>query len=124
MRIHPKLLIGLSTSFVVVLFTLPSYAIKVTVQSSSKGVTALGYTVNGKKSGGAGGSYKNTDAPTGKYLFGVRAGGDVPCATKEGKKAMTLKKDTTVTLTYNGKTCIMVLSTDNGKAPTENKAAE
>lgn len=93
---------------VMMLFALNSYAIQVSVSSSSNGVAALGFTVNGKNHGGAGKSYSNSDVPAGSYSFGVRVGGllgkDVGCTVK-GNGNVTLTKDASVTLNYNGKTC-------------------
>lgn len=108
MRNKLKILLGFFLSF----FILNCYAIKVNVQSSSSGVGALGFTVNGKNHGGMGRTYSANGMPVGTYTFGIRAGGaltgtDVGCATSSGKKTVTLNKDSTAVLKYDGKRCTM-----------------
>lgn len=104
MRNYIKAILGLSLLSLVC----NCYAIQVNVQSSSKQVSALGFTVNGKNYGGAGSSYSKKGVPTGNYTFGVRVGGvfgtDVGC-TMNGKGSIALNSDTTAVLSYNGKNC-------------------
>jgi hypothetical protein len=104
MRKQLKILVGLALSFLI----LDCYAIQVNVQSSSKAVSALGFTVNNKSHGSAGSFYSKKDMPAGDYTFGVRVGGlmgtDVGC-TRNGKEVIALKGDTTAVLTYNGQQC-------------------
>ncbi len=104
MRKQLKIFTGLALSFLM----LDCYAIQVNVQSSSKEVAALGFTVNNKSHGGAGSFYSKKDMPAGGYTFGVRVGGlmgtDVGC-TSQGKEIITLNGDTTAVLTYNGQQC-------------------
>lgn len=92
-----------------------TYAIQVSVQSSSSAVSALGFSANGKSHGGAGRSYTNSNMPVGTYTFGVRVNGlfgtDVACATSNGRKTFTLKSDTSAVLNYDGNRCIMRLHT-------------
>jgi hypothetical protein len=102
---HSKLL---ATLILVCCFS-TSYAITVNVQSSSKDISALGFTVNGKSHGGAGSSYSAKNMPTGKYSFGIRVGGtifgtDIPCPSANGE-FVNLTKDTNVMLQFNGKSC-------------------
>jgi hypothetical protein len=91
------------------LFTLPSYAISVNVQSPSPQVAALGFTVNGSKHGGAGQRYSGNNMPAGMYSFGIRVGGvlgtDVPCSIN-GRSTASLTRNANVTLIYRGNRCI------------------
>jgi hypothetical protein len=88
------------------LFISQSYAITVNVQTSSSGVHALGFTVNGSKHGGLGSSYQGGDMPAGRYKFGVRAHErDIPCPVN-GKRSVTLSSDANVQLTLNGNKCV------------------
>lgn len=90
-----------------------SYAIQVSVRSSSPAVSALGFQVNGKKYGGMGKSYNKSGLPSGSYQFGVRINGvfgtDVPCFG-QGKKAVSLSKDTKATLNYSNNRCTVQLN--------------
>lgn len=93
---------------------LTSYAIQVSVQSSSSEVAAIGFEANGKNYGGMGKSYYKKDAPVGSYSFGIRINSifskNITCFTSTGKKYVTLKKDTKATLVYNNHHCVMSLS--------------
>lgn len=81
-----------------------SFAINVSVQSPSQGVSALGFQVNGQKYGAAGRFYSKNNMPAGTYQFGVRVNGlfgeDVGCAVAK------LTKNTTVIVRYDGKRCV------------------
>lgn len=106
MRNYIKILLGVCLSLVI----FNCYAIQVNVQSPSKQVAALGFTVNGKSHGGAGSSYSKKDMPTGVYTFGVRVGGvfgtDVGC-TMNGRNSVNLRTNTTAVLNYDGQKCTM-----------------
>jgi hypothetical protein len=83
-----------------------SYAITVTVQSTSKNITGLGFKANGKKHGGLGTKYHASGMPKGTYAFGVRMKGkDVPCLTKDGKRTTEVTKNTNATLVVKGGSC-------------------
>ena len=91
-----------------------SYAINISVRSSSNNVSALGFTVNGKNHGGAGTSYSAKNMPAGQYTFGVRVNGtifgtDVPCMTSRGQY-VTINQDANIILDYNGKSCRLRMS--------------
>jgi len=93
-------------------FVSTSHAIQINVKSSSKEVSALGFTVNGKNHGGAGKSYLASNMPAGTYEFGVRVNGlfgtDVPCSY-HSKKEIQLNKDTMAILNYDGQACTMFI---------------
>lgn len=101
-------------AIVLAFFASNCFAIQVHVQSSSQQVSALGFTVNGKNYGAAGSSYSKNNAPSGVYTFGIRINGifgkDVGCKTSDGKNQVTLNADTTAILDYNGKQCVLNLS--------------
>lgn len=109
MRTSINVLIGLALT----LFALQTYAIQISVQTSSPGVAALGFTVNGQSHGGAGKSYSKSGLPAGSYSFGIRVGGvfgtDVGCSTGKGQKFVNLNSDTTAILNYDGRRCIIRL---------------
>jgi hypothetical protein len=85
-------------------------AITVNVSSTSKNITALGFTTNGSKHGGLGSTYHASGMPKGSYAFGVRAHGkDIPCYGKDGKKTVKLTKSTKATLEFKGKHCTVDL---------------
>ena len=87
-------------------------AITVNVTSTSKNLTALGFTVNGSKHGGLGSTYHGSSMPKGNYTFGVRAHGkDITCYDKDGKKSVKLTKSTNATLKFKGKRCTVDLAT-------------
>ena len=101
-------------SLVLLLFpVLCAHAIQVNVQTQSKGVFALGFTVNKKSYGGMGHSYTRKNMPMDSaYSFGLRAGGlmgdDVTCYTQfknEKKQQVTLTEDSAVALDFDGKYC-------------------
>ncbi|MBA3661975.1 MAG: hypothetical protein H0W64_09615 [Gammaproteobacteria bacterium] len=104
-----KFLVGLLLAVSTVSFAVETYAIQVKVKTNSKQVSALGFSVQGKKYGMLGKSYENKNVPPGVYTFGFRAGKDVACKTASGKKKVTLKKNTTAILKYNGTKCEMRL---------------
>jgi hypothetical protein len=110
MRKQTKIFIGVLLSSLIS----TSYAINVNVQSTSRNISGLGFTVNGKNHGGMGSNYRATNMPTGKYTFGIRVGGsvfgkDVPCHPNNGHSYVILKQDTNALLEYNGKTCMLSL---------------
>lgn len=88
-------------------FATQTFAIQVNVSSPSS-VSALGFTVDGKKYGGMGKSYNKSGVPTGMYRFGVRVNGifgnDIACFN-QGKISVFLTKDSDVTLIYNNNRC-------------------
>lgn len=92
------------------LFSLQSYAIVVNVQSNSDQLMGLGFTVNGQQFGGMGNNYSKDDAPVGNYAFGVRTNRDIGCFTRDGKKTVVLKKNTNAFLQFDGKKCLLKLS--------------
>jgi hypothetical protein len=99
MRNTVKIFAGLSLA----LFITNSYAIDVSVHSTSSGIFALGYTANGSSHGGLGKSYNGTGMPVGAYVFGIRAHGkDVSCLLKNGQKTIQLKSNTAATVVYDG----------------------
>ncbi|MDX1902343.1 MAG: hypothetical protein SFW66_10160 [Gammaproteobacteria bacterium] len=108
MRRYSSIFIALFFMF----FSLASYAIQVDVQSTSKDVAALGFTVDGKNHGSMGKKYHATGMPVGVYSFGIRAnsifGKDVACSLN-GQGSVTLQRDTTAVLDYDGNQCIMHL---------------
>jgi len=87
-----------------------TYAIDVNVQSTSKDIMGLGFTVNGSKHGGAGTSYTGSDMPKGSYRFGVRSKGkDIPCASSDGKRQFKLTRNTNATLKFRGGKCVAIV---------------
>lgn len=81
------------------------YAIQVHVQTSSKRVSAIGFTVNGKQHGWFGSTYSANDVPAGSYKFGVRAdSGDLGCSI-DGEEFVNITKDTSVFLNVSGEEC-------------------
>jgi hypothetical protein len=107
MRKLSKIIAGLG----LVLFATQSFAIDVHVQSSSSGIFALGYTVDGSKHGGLGKTYNGNGMPAGTYTFGLRSHGkDVGCVTKDGKKDIKINSNTMATYDFNGTTCTVSLA--------------
>jgi hypothetical protein len=111
MRTYLQIFTGIFLSCVIS----TTYAINVNVHSTSKSISALGFTVNGKNHGGMGTSYSATNMPSGKYSFGIRVGGammgkDVSCRPNNGQKYVILNKDTNAILEYTGKTCTLKIS--------------
>lgn len=107
MRNILKVLVGSCLAF----FITQSYAIEINVHSTSEKIDGLGFTVDGKKHGGAGSNFQAGDMPKGVYSFGLRANGkDVPCF-KGGKKQVKLDKNTNeAVLDFNGKHCVLKLT--------------
>lgn len=106
-RMVTAVLLSLTLAF----FSVKSFAIQINVSSPSN-IYALGFIVDGKKYGGLGTSYNNDEAPVGTYTFGVRNGGDITCYTRSGQREVFLKKNTNAVLKYDGRKCIMQLSSD------------
>lgn len=101
MRNSVKVLVGVVSSC----FILNCYAIQVDVKTSSKQVSALGFTVNGQKHGGPGSSYSASKMPVGSYSFGVRVkNADVGCPVS-GQSSVMIKKNTVAILTVHGNKC-------------------
>ncbi|KTD11750.1 hypothetical protein Lgra_1208 [Legionella gratiana] len=77
--------------------------IRVHVKTNEKTTAALGFVVEGKKSGTAGKSYSGKGPSNKKYVFGYRKhtpfGADIICGST------TLTKDSTVTLVVLGDNC-------------------
>lgn len=94
---------------ILALFSLQALAegtIKVTIKTSETSASALGYTVEGKESGGPGKSYTGKGPKNKKYSFGYRKktkGTNISCGS------LTLTKDSTVNLITKGKNCKSVL---------------
>lgn len=107
-----KLLQLIALSTIIVGVAAQSSALSVSVQSSG-GVSALGFTLNGKNYGGAGTSYSKSGLPSGNYSFGVRVNGlfgnDVPC-TYKGRSSVALNKDTAAFLKYSGSRCTVSIN--------------
>jgi hypothetical protein len=104
-----------SVSIILFCFFSTSYAININVQSTSKDVSALGFTVNGKSHGGRGNSYNASNMPAGQYTFGIRVNGaifgkDISCPMANGNNQVNLNKDTNAVLEYNGKNCKLKIS--------------
>ena len=84
-------------------------SINVTVTINDSKVAGIGYSVNGKKSGGAGSHYAGKGPRNASYAFGYRkktAKGkkvDVPCGTH------ILTKDSQVTLRAYGSKCQSII---------------
>ena len=106
-----KLLKLIALSAIVFGVAAQSSAMSVSVQAS--GVSALGFTLNGKNYGGAGTSYSKSDLPSGSYSFGVRVNGlfgnDVPC-TYKGRSSVALSKDTSAYLKYSSNRCTVSIN--------------
>lgn len=77
--------------------------INVTVMTNDQSAAAIGYVVNGKKSGGTGKSYEGMGPVNGKYSFGYRRnsaqGKDIPCGSH------VLKRNSQVFLVAKGNRC-------------------
>ena len=96
------LLIALAISFII---SLPVYAFQVKVVSTNKSIQGLGFTVNGKQSGGMGSEYHKAGMTKGNYSFGVRVNGkDIGCKAG-GKKQVNLTGNTNVVLNLKGSHC-------------------
>ncbi|MES2217415.1 MAG: hypothetical protein V4501_03280 [Pseudomonadota bacterium] len=104
-----KLAVGLMLTF----FISECYAIDVNVQSTSDKISGLGFTANGSKHGGPGTSYNGSSMPKGVYTFGLRADGkDVGCVDSHGKKKIKLTTNTNAVLNFNGRRCIVKISSE------------
>jgi hypothetical protein len=91
------------------LFVITSYAIEVNVKTNADKVTGIGFTVNGKKHGGMGSSYKAKDMPAdADYTFGLRIGTqDIGCKTEGGDEAVKLSADSNIELSYTDGKCTL-----------------
>lgn len=99
-QVYIFLILSLVTTF--------SYAIEVKVQTTSKEVTGLGFTVDGKQHGGLGTSYEAKEMPEGKYNFGLRdKDKDIGCHNDKGEESVQLVKNTTATLVYENGKCTL-----------------
>ncbi|KTD05130.1 hypothetical protein OQJ19_09180 [Fluoribacter gormanii] len=82
--------------------------IRVHVKTNEKTAAALGYTVDGKKSGARGKSYEGKGPVNREYVFGYRKnsafGPDVLCGSH------VLTKDSIVTLITKGERCSIVVN--------------
>ncbi|VEB34896.1 Uncharacterised protein [Legionella sainthelensi] len=104
-------------SLLVILSCLPTFfsstdifandTIRVHVKTNEKTAAALGFVVEGKKSGTAGKSYSGRGPSNKEYVFGFRKhtpfGDDIVCGSK------TLTKDSTVTLVVLGDNCSIIV---------------
>jgi len=96
---------------VVILFSLQSFAedtVKITVSTTEKTAAAIGFTVDGKESGGSGQSYSGEGPKNKEYKFGYRKdsvkGLNISCGS------LTLSENSNVTLTTEGDKCLSVVS--------------
>lgn len=96
---------------IALIFSLPVFAegsIRVNVHTADNEVSALGYTVQGKKSGGPGKSYSGTGPANKTYKFGYRKhsaqGANISCGSH------TLTKDSNVTLVTKGSHCTSLIN--------------
>lgn len=82
--------------------------LKITVKTSERTAAAIGYTVEGKSSGGIGKSYSSIGPKNKQYSFGYRKnsifGTNIPCGS------LTLSEDSTVVLIYQNNECRVVAS--------------
>lgn len=82
--------------------------VKITVKTSERTAAAIGFTVEGKASGGIGKSYSSTGPKNKQYSFGYRKnsifGENIPCGS------LTLSQDSTVVLIYQNNECHVVAS--------------
>ncbi|MCE0721679.1 MULTISPECIES: hypothetical protein [Legionella] len=92
-------------------FSIQAFAndtIKVHVKTNEKTAAALGFTVEGKRSGSRGKIHSGKGPVNREYLFGYRKnsafGPDVLCGSK------VLTKDSTVTLVIAGDQCSIVVN--------------
>ena len=81
--------------------------ISISVNTNEKTAAGIGYSVGGKDSGGTGKSYAGTGPKNKRYLFGYRKnsikGTNISCC------ALTLRKDSKVTLITKGTKCRCVV---------------
>lgn len=92
------------------LFSLHVFAadtISISVKTNEKTAAAIGYTVGGKKSGGAGKSYVGKGPKNKTYAFGYRKksvkGANISCGS------LMLTKNSNVTLITKGNKCHSVM---------------
>lgn len=111
LSLEAKAKIKIILGFFFFLFSLQTFAFQVTVKSSSKEVSGIGFSVDGKNHGGMGKSYTKANMPAGSYAFGIRVDGlfgtDVGCKTPKGKKYIALKNDTVAIVKYQKNVCIV-----------------
>lgn len=97
------LTLGYLTMFVSATEIFADDTIRIHVKTNERTAAALGFVVDGKKSGNAGKSYAGKGPTNKKYVFGYRKhsvfGTDVICGSR------TLTKDSTVTLVVLGDNC-------------------
>lgn len=93
----------------ITLFSLQAVAkdmITIKVRTNEKTAAAIGYTVGGKNSGGAGKSYVGKGPKNKRYSFGYRknsvTGKDISCGS------LTLTRSANVSLITKGKKCMSV----------------
>ena len=102
----PKPYIKIFSCIIIAVSSLQAFAedsIKITVKTNEKAAAALGYSVGGKESGGAGKSFVGKGPKNKKYKFGYKKdtvnGPNISCG------ALTLTKNSTVTLVMKGHKC-------------------
>jgi hypothetical protein len=92
------------------IFTLPLFAKEITIRVMTRDSTAaaIGFTVNGKESGGAGKLYTGNGPSNQKYSFGFRKtsvnGKNIRCGS------LTLNKNSTIVLVKKGNRCHSAIS--------------
>lgn len=92
------------------LFSFPALAasmINVTVTTNTPMAAGIGYTVDGKESGGPGKSYTGTGPKNKTYAFGYRKkakGANISCGSVK------LRKNANVTLVVKGNSCHTVVN--------------
>ncbi|STY31075.1 Uncharacterised protein [Legionella wadsworthii] len=103
--------INMACAIILFSFSIQSFAedtIRVQVKTNEKTAAALGFTVDGKKSGARGKYYSGKGPVNKKYIFGYRKhsafGDDVLCGSE------VLTKDSVVTLKTEGKSCSIVVN--------------
>jgi len=84
--------------------TFAANTITISVSTTEKAATGIGYSVDGKEIGGPGKSYTGKGPKNKKYSFGYRKkSADISCG------ALTLNKNSTVSLVTKGNKCRTVL---------------
>lgn len=82
--------------------------ISVTVQTAERSAAGIGFSVNGRNTGGAGRSFTGKGPQNNRYLFGFRqnsiSGKNISCGS------LTLNSNSKVTLVYKGEHCRSVLN--------------
>ena len=94
------------------LFSLHTFAagkrISVTVSTAERSAAGIGFSVNGRNTGGAGRSFTGRGPQNSRYIFGFRqnsvTGKNVSCGS------LTLKSNSRVNLVYIGGRCRSVLN--------------